>query len=374
MCGEKTGTPFEGVVVVLARLNPAKQPKVNSDLAAALKSTFGDADLAAFECLGRYDAVFLVRSPRLEFGVAARIPDIEGVKKLDVQYTYVPKKSADRFWQKWTNDELPILTLFSYVRVRDEYTREFGRQAHEAVATRVSDDLVASDLGPPLLLRGLGWPDYIVVAWSNDVNVLGRFTVDHLWGIRSSDIGLTLTDADPEAPVLSRTYTLLAYRKADRLQHAAGVLKAPQIDLRLRPGADSGLMPAAQKAVDEYSHTSGRQTLEGWCRLQWGADDAAIDLSVIEQKTGKHVRDIDAADLLSWYAGCFLSGPGGPANPTVSDLVTTTELRLPVEGDRPPPVPVFEQQGGPCRRRAAACPTDRRQQDDPSTASCGLAA
>jgi len=342
---------YEGVITMLARLNPADQPTAAQDLREALAETFGEDGtrrIMVLECLGRYDAICLARVPDLDFGKSARLRDVHGLKKIDFQYGYASRARADAFWAGLMPCEdpkalqPPALMLVSYLRVRDDLTAALGAQLHTRLISQVLGERLAA-IPTHLLIRGLGWPDVVVLAASDRLDDLTQLVDGVFWSLTRRAAGAAFSDptdrgkqeqADTE-PVLSRSFTVLGYEKPEALARVEGTVLAPGIALRLRPGAHSAAREALTTALRGWE---GKKPAFGF-HSRLGADDASVTL--VEPNGDNRV---DAQKLLKWYRNSFLKDPVKKEPPwRITDLATTSELRLAVEDGRAEVSPLLEQ-------------------------------
>lgn len=78
--------------------------------------------MAHLDCLGRYDAIYLVRFPSLAFQPVARVGYVNGLKKLDVQYGRAPASESQAFRAAHGAGHLTPFVALGSLRVRDDYT------------------------------------------------------------------------------------------------------------------------------------------------------------------------------------------------------------------------------------------------------------
>jgi len=318
--------PFEGLIIMLARLDPADQPDAHGRVQDALRYTFPECDIASFECLGRYDGMYLIRVPDLDFRRTDRVTHFDGLKKLDVQYGYLDARDCQAFWGSIRSGALPPLTLFSYLRIRDHLNAHSQRSIVEYLREKTRD------MAPACVIRCMGWPDCIVVACHNDASRLVEFARKDLWELSVGELGGPASGEAPAEevsrndPVFSRTYTVLGFSDRARLSRVRGEIHAPRVNLRLRAGSHGTMGTALASACDKWEWGDARCEAVPVLRLQLGADDATIDFSPFEERAGTGA--VQARKLLPWYRNHFLADPVGRARADthVTDLVTTSEL------------------------------------------------
>jgi hypothetical protein len=315
---------------MLARLDPAVR-SARADLVTTVRSELfssdGDADgnLLAADCLGRYDVVLLARVPSSRFGDTSGMPHVTGLKKLDVQYGYLQQRSDWAGLCAEVKQRIHPLLLLLFLRARDDLTWSSGTAFHtQALFQALSSNLRTEERA--IIVRGIGWCDYMVVMSGENVEELvgrveGEFVnmpVGRLRDLNAPGIGDALRPNMDRQPAFSRTYSVLGYVDSGALGRVGGRVWRPHVDLRVRPGGDSVVEAIATDACRE----TGVRASYYW---QLGSEDGLIGF------VGDDAGEVcSASEVLDWYVNKFLAYSGSPAGEKVetSDVVTTTEMRL----------------------------------------------
>ena len=318
---------MQGVVFFLARLSPEHMPEVAHDLRDDLRSMLRRQKLARtkpptrlFLCLGRHEALLV--APVAKFAPMWRPVALRGLKKLDIQLCYESELPCEKLFEKADGDvRNEALAFLAYARVHEQITLRYGEDGHRAIGEALAARLGSSeDCVKPYLFRSCGWPDFVVLALSDNVEHLTKLAREGIWPLALRDVGsdpirsaIEARELDGRAPALCRTYSVLAYHPAmdeDGQWHTVeGRMVAPRADLRIRNGAEFQAQKAAERALRV------RRGRTEYCS-ELGHEDASVGFV----GGGKRPLKLKAANFLKQYNVDFL--------PQARDHIYSAELRI----------------------------------------------
>lgn len=294
---------YDGVAVVLARIVPFRlhgTARPVEQLRQAIRNAFGvkDRDILRYACMGRQDMLYLVRTRRLEH--VGRIWRPRGVRKLDIQYGYMPAERARELFENAPSH--PPLVLMMYGKLDDRHLAGLTdpRQLWDLPLMRFSENWFA--------IRTLGWNDVLLVRFSDrlsDLQSLARET----WETVPPDSN------DPHARLFVRTYSVVGFRHgrgagtaALRKVAADDMIRAPRIETRIRPGWTDAICESVYRilpatgALPEFLN-------------ELGHEDGTI---CFKSDSDPGIPKVNARQFLQTYYNEFL--------PAVSGYVHSTQL------------------------------------------------
>jgi len=320
----------QAILLGLCRVDPAldydyQRRRPGAELASHLSQQFRveEGHLLLADSLGRWDLFLAARLPELGFSPASRLPHVEGLKKLDLQYGYGDPGALDGFQDG--RAEQPFM-LVTYLHIRDDLSLRAPRSSHRAVGDRLAETCRAvSEEISAVTVRLVGWPDYAVIAAGQDLEALINWAQNKVWSL---PVKLDFSDEQERAeeqrlatntthwptwrntgsePIFSRTFSTLCV--VDPLGSDSvmeGKLHSVQVDLRIRSGADVEVM---RRIADKAQAL--RLKYDPW--LQPGCTDISVHLRL--------PRDgVESSRFIPWYFRDLM--------PELKDLITTSELRI----------------------------------------------
>lgn len=258
----------------LARLAPELMPRVAYDLKARLCHMLHvqgmapeDPAVRLFTCIGRHEALLIAPVEKFAPMWRPTRPEIHGLKKLDIQLCYDWEiDSAPFFDAAPGNIETEAIAVVVYVRVHEQITLRYGEEGHRAIGQVLRERLNgAAPAVKGYLFRTWGWPDFVVVALSNDMDALTDLLRRQIWTLPLSQVHNEPLAADVSAgppdgldgahPAFCRTYTVLAYDPLLDEEHGArwdgvtGTMRSTRADVRVRNGAEVEVENAAMRTL-----------------------------------------------------------------------------------------------------------------------------
>jgi len=299
---------YDGVAIILARVAPTLQHgkgRTLEELKSSIESAFGEhAGVVRYGCMGRQDVLVLVRTRQLDN--VGRIWRPRGVRKMDIQYGYMPQEYAERFF---ANRERPCLVLAMYAKLDDTLVAQQEAPFRPWELPCFLDTGGGSELH---VVRTLGWNDALILVESNSLKFLGEEALK-AWEIPASEL-----DGKADRPLCPRTYSIVGYLMGDSLAEdakgferlASGeMIPAPRVEMRIRPGRAH----AVADLVGEHLNFKG--SMPNFA-LELGHEDGTV---TFEGATAVPAT-VDAREFLTRYYGKFL--------PAVSHYVHSTQLCL----------------------------------------------
>ena len=334
----------EPILFALCRLDPAldfegadkKRPgSLGKEVAEKLQSVFQIKEsnkLLVVDSLGRWDLLVVARLSSFEFQRAGRLPDIEGLKKIDFQYGYGHADELVPFFN--SARELPFV-LLGYLHVRDDLSLRFP-QTHAAVRDDLRGKCADKTRGgnPAVSVRLLGWPDFAVVVAGCDIESLMLWMRDEIWSMHirpviAEQLGSNSKPwtslRDSAEVVFSRTFTVPCVGSEITWDKIDKQLPYVQVDLRVRPGADTEVA----SIVSKQSEAKGLKPLI-W--QQPGCTDITVILDEDNQPKALSVNSsptesvpvagngILTGTIIPWYLQNLM--------PELRELITTSEMRI----------------------------------------------
>ena len=333
--------PKQGVILGLWRIDPALMvDQQEGDPREAIRSAFDrvlappEGHFVMGDSLGRWDLFVAARVPPRDFHKTALLPDVPGLKKVDIQYGYGVEEDLSAGFQACLKRPF---WLVAYLHVRDDVTLRAPLDSHVGVVAALGRAQVkAAKSGITCsVIRMVGWPDFAVLAASNALDALLEWAKASLWEMPIASLGarcvrsLSQTIApwrpidDPEHEVVfCRTFTAVCLGPRESWDRMDGSLDSLQVDMRVRAGADGEVA----RVVAE--HATADWAAPHAVLSQPGSTDITLVIRGFPPESSHEAaghersapRHIPAASAIPWYVDELL--------PALAPLVTTSELRV----------------------------------------------